>query len=92
MIKTLTALLLAIGLAWPAWAAVDLNRATRAELETVKGIGPAKAEAIIRDREKNGPFRNVDDLVRVRGFGKTTVDKLRKELTAGENKTPAAAE
>lgn len=89
MTKILTALLLALGLAWPVWAAVDLNRATRAELESVKGIGPSKAEAILRDREKNGPFRNVDDLVRVRGFGKTTVDKLRKELTVGE--TPAAA-
>ncbi len=64
-------------------AVVDLNSATSAELDAVKGIGPAKAKAIIDFREKNGPFKSVDDLDNVKGFGKKTVEKLRPELTVG---------
>ncbi len=64
-----------------ALAAVNVNTATQAELETLKGVGPAKAKAIIEDRSKNGPFKSVDDLDRVKGFGKKSVDKLRNDLT-----------
>ncbi len=64
-------------------AAVDLNSATAAELDAVKGIGPAKAKAIIDYREKNGPFKSVDDLKGVKGFGAKTIEKLRPELTVG---------
>ncbi len=67
-----------------AWAAVDLNSATQSELEAVKGIGPAKAKAIVEHRQKSGPFKSVDD-------GKASVDKLRKDLTVGgETAKPAA--
>ncbi|KAF0101577.1 MAG: competence protein ComEA [bacterium] len=45
-----------------AWAAVDINTATQSELEAVKGIGPAKAKAIVEHRQKSGPFKSVDDL------------------------------
>jgi competence protein ComEA len=62
-------------------AAVDLNTATANQLDALKGIGPAKAKAIIDYREKNGPFRNVDDLKHVKGFGMKTIEKLRPELT-----------
>ena len=61
---------------------VDLNTATQAQLETVKGIGPAKAKAIIDYRTKNGPFKSVDDLDKVSGFGKKSVDKIRSQVTA----------
>jgi competence protein ComEA len=64
-------------------AAVDLNSATAAELEAVKGIGAAKAKAIIDYREKSGPFKSVDDLKGVKGFGAKTIDKLRPEFTVG---------
>lgn len=64
-------------------AAVDLNSATAAELDAVKGIGPAKSKAIIDYREKNGPFKSVDDLKGVKGFGAKTIEKLRPELTVG---------
>ena len=43
-------------------------------LETLKGVA-AKAEAIIEDRNKNGPLNSVDDLNRVKGCGKKSVDK-----------------
>ncbi len=71
-------------------AAVDINSATVKELEAVKGIGPAKAKAIIDYREKNGPFKSVDDLKKVKGFGGKTLEKMRPELTVGETPSPAA--
>lgn len=77
----LAAMLMAFG--GLASAAVDLNSATAAELEAVKGIGASKAKAIVDYREKNGPFKSVDDLKGVKGFGAKSVDKLRPELTVG---------
>jgi competence protein ComEA len=62
-------------------AAVDLNAASQAQLETVNGIGPAKAAAIVEYRKHNGPFKKVDDLKQVNGFGDKTLEKVRKELT-----------
>ncbi|PWB45782.1 MAG: competence protein ComE [Nitrosomonadales bacterium] len=73
-----------------AGALVDLNSATQAQLESVKGIGPAKARAIIGYRSKMGPFRSVDDLKKVTGFGPKSVSKMRSEVTVGSPR-PAAA-
>jgi len=56
---------------------ISLNRATPAELETLPGIGPAKARAIIEDRARNGPFRRVEDLIKVKGVGEKMFEKLR---------------
>lgn len=66
-----------------AFAAVDLNSATASELEAVKGLGPAKAKAIVDYRTKNGPFKSVDDLKGVKGFGAKSVAKMQGELTVG---------
>jgi competence protein ComEA len=86
MKKLLFVLFLACGLAAPVWAAVDINTATQSELEAVKGLGPAKARAIIEYREKHGPFRSIDDLTKVKGLGKASVAKLKNELAMGEAK------
>lgn len=72
-------------------AVVDLNSASVTELDAVKGIGPAKAKAIIDYRDKNGPFKSVDDLKGVKGFGAKTIEKLRPELTVGGTPAPAPA-
>jgi competence protein ComEA len=64
-----------------AFAAVNLNTATKDELDAVKVIGPAKAQAIIDYRNKNGSFKSVDDLKNVNGFGDKTVAKMRSELS-----------
>lgn len=56
---------------------VDINRAPSAELQRIPGIGPALAERIIRYRETNGPFRTVEDLVKVSGIGAATLEKMR---------------
>lgn len=73
-----------------AFAAVDLNTATQQDLETVKGIGPAKSKAILEYRSKNGPFKSVDDLAKVPGFGEKSVAGMKAELAVGAAK-PAAA-
>lgn len=74
---------LVLGSTLSAQAAVDLNTATLSELETVKGLGPAKARAIVEYRQKNGPFKNLNDLDKVRGFGQASIKKLASELTVG---------
>ncbi|MEO6697693.1 MAG: helix-hairpin-helix domain-containing protein [Gammaproteobacteria bacterium] len=74
---------------WTAAAGlVDLNRATAVQLETIKGIGPKKAAAIIKYREEHGGYRSMDELDNVPGFGKQTIDKLREYLTATDAKLP----
>ena len=71
------------GLAGAAFAAVNINTATQAELESLQGIGPAKAKAIVDHRKKNGPFKSADDLQNVNGIGPATMKRLRKDLTVG---------
>jgi competence protein ComEA len=60
------------------WAgAVEVNTADQAALESVKGIGPVHAKAIIDERTKSGPFKNADDLAaRVKGLGAKSVTNL----------------
>jgi competence protein ComEA len=66
------------GTAQPTPAApVDLNTATPDQLETLPGIGPATAQAIVDQRERNGPFQSVDDLLDVRGIGPAKLDAIR---------------
>ncbi len=83
MKKTLCSLFASLLLSSSAWAAVDLNSATQSELETVKGIGPAKAKLIVEYRQKNGAFKNLDALAGVKGFGKASVSKLKTDLVVG---------
>ncbi len=81
-------LLLSAGLA----AAVEVNTADQAALESVKGIGPVHAKAIIDERSKNGPFKNADDLAaRVKGIGTKSVTKLEAAgLTINGSSAPPA--
>ena len=79
--KFLGAFLLSANLAF---AAVNLNTASQAELESLKGVGPAKAKSIIEYREQNGAFQSVDDLKKVKGFGDKTVENLKSDLHVGE--------
>ncbi len=70
---------------------VNLNTANEVELEALKGIGPVKAKSIVDYRAKYGSFTSVDDLDRVPGFGKKTVDKLRADLTLDGGAAPSGA-
>lgn len=62
-------------------AAVNINTATQEQLETLKGVGPAKAKEIIEYRKKNGPFKSVDDLDKVKGVGQGLMKKIRSDVT-----------
>src|SRR5690349_3937727 len=80
--KLLFALLFALCLGITnALAAVNVNTATQAELETLNGIGPAKAKAIIDYRNKNGAFKTVEELDKVPGIGEGTLKKIRADVT-----------
>ena len=97
MLKKILAAILALSAAL-AFAAVDANKATQAELESVKGIGPAIATKIIDERKK-GSFKDWKDMVdRVKGVGQGNAAKFSTEgLTvngaafAGAPAKPAAA-
>lgn len=60
---------------------INLNTATQEQLESLNGIGPAKAEAILSHREEHGPFSSVDELVQVSGIGEKTLEQLRDQVT-----------
>ena len=53
-------------------------------VDGLTGVGPEKAMAIIRYRQTNGPFRQVNDLVQVKGIGQSTVERNRAYLSVGE--------
>jgi competence protein ComEA len=67
--------------ATPASGPVNINTATREELEVLPAIGPAIAQRIIDDRTANGPYQQIEDLARVRGISAHTVDQLRERIT-----------
>lgn len=90
MKKLLLLITLCLAFAQAAFAAVDLNTASEAELQTVKGIGAKKAHAIVEYRQKSGGFKTVDDLDNVPGFGKKSVEKMRKDITVGNAKAAAS--
>ncbi|MBM7618128.1 competence protein ComEA [Weissella uvarum] len=60
----------------------DLNQVTVQELQTIPGIGPKKAQDIVSYRDQQGPFKGIDDLRQVGGFGEKTVQKLSEYFNA----------
>ena len=87
------ALLLVLGAVIPPVAAappqpaagekVNINTASVEDLTTLPGVGKAYAERIVEYREKNGPFKKVEDLLNVRGIGEKTFERIRDRITAG---------
>ncbi|MBD3868252.1 MAG: helix-hairpin-helix domain-containing protein [Acidobacteria bacterium] len=68
-------------------AQVDLNSASREQLMQVKGIGPALADRIVEFRKEHGPFRRVEDILKVRGVGEKSLAKLRPHLKVDKSGT-----
>ncbi len=62
-------------------ALVNVNSATQRQLETLSGVGPVLAAAIVAYRTQHGPFRSVDDLLDVSGIGPATLQALRPQVT-----------
>ena len=59
---------------------VNINTADASALETLSGVGSATAQAIISDREQNGPFSTIEDLMRVDGIGEKKFAKLKDSI------------
>ena len=67
----------------PVRVLVNINTATAEEMETVTGIGPVLAQAILDYRAEHGDFQTLDELLEVRGIGSAKLDAMRDEITTG---------
>ena len=67
-------------------APVDVNTASVEQLMSVPGIGQVVAQRIVEFREKNGPYKSVDDLLKVQGIGEKSLAKLRDRISVGKAK------
>ncbi len=72
-------------------AGVNINTASQSELETLPGIGPSKAVAIIQHREAHGPFKALNDLDAVTGIGPATLTNLNGLVEFGDGAVAPAA-
>lgn len=73
------------------WAGpVDINRADAATIaKELEGIGKSRAEAIVAYREKNGAFKSVDELLKVKGIGQKVLDQNRGNIRLGGTGEPS---
>lgn len=76
-----------------AWAGpVNINTADAATIaKELKGIGPAKARAIVEHRQQHGAFRSLDELALIKGIGQKLVDQNRADLRLDRAAGPATA-
>lgn len=71
-------------------ALVDINTASAAQLDTLPGIGPSKAAAIIAYRQEHGPFYASADIQKVKGIGPATYATLASLITVGSVERPVS--
>ncbi|WP_447970632.1 ComEA family DNA-binding protein [Nitrospira sp. M1] len=76
-----SALLLGSAVSFAGQMPINLNNATASQLETLPGIGPALAERIMEYKKKNGDFKNVQDLAKVKGIGEKKLTMLKDSIT-----------
>ena len=70
----------------PTTAVVNINTASAAELDSLPGIGAKTAARIIEYRQKNGPFKKIEELMNVRGVGEKNFLKLKDQISVGNTK------
>ena len=85
MMVLLVALAMVMTFSVPLWAGdagqINLNKATATEISQLKGIGMKYAERIVEFRDKNGPFKQVEDLLKVQGIGPKILEKNKDRIT-----------
>lgn len=80
------------GLGFAGDGQVDLNTSTAKELQQLPGIGKGLSKRIVEYRTANGPFKTVEELMKVKGIGKKTFAKMQDRLTVGSSPQVAASE
>jgi len=65
---------------------ININTASVADFDALPGIGAKTAALIVEYRQKNGPFKKIEDLMNVRGIGEKNFLKLKPQLTVGSAK------
>jgi competence protein ComEA len=60
---------------------ININSADETVLQTLNGVGPAKAQSIISYREENGPFTSLEQLLEVRGIGEKTIEQWKDQIS-----------
>jgi len=70
----------------PVLNVVNLNTASAKDLEVLPGVGAKTAERIIAYRQKNGPFKKIEELMNVQGIGEKSFLKLKPQLTVAAAK------
>ena len=88
--KHLFIALLALLFTSSVWAAININTATEAELQTLSGIGPSKAKAIVEYRKQNGNFKTTADIKNVKGIGDGIFNKISAEINVAGTSAKAA--
>lgn len=63
---------------------VNINTASVAELQNLPRIGPKVAQRIVDYRTQNGPFKKIEDIMKVRGIGEKVFDQIKDLITVGE--------
>jgi len=63
---------------------IDINRAEIWLLKALPGIGEVRAKAIVNYRCQNGPFHNINELIKVEGIGATTYEQIRELITVAD--------
>ena len=63
---------------------VDISNGSAEELQTLYGVGPSLAQAIVEERENNGAFHYPEDLINVKGIGEKTLEQMLEQLRLPE--------
>jgi competence protein ComEA len=78
MVKIFALLMLIVSFVF---AVVNVNKANFAQLQTLNGIGPSKADEIIKYRKTHGAFKTIDGLLEVKGIGPTTLEHMKTQVS-----------
>ncbi len=70
----------------PTAETINLNSATTAQIASLPGIGQKTAELVVQYREKNGPFKKIEEIMNVRGIGEKSFLRIKDRLTVAAAK------